>query len=1009
MKTNRIEKVVIMPFKLHTLRKNIFQASLIAMSTAALVACGGGGGGSSKKGAASPPEASFAYPTNAESVVDINKLIDIDFDAGISTDKNALEVQLNGFDLAPFLYNENGTLKNSDDPTIRLFHVQGLLIEGTNKLQLKTSGSAWEEVIFQVDVEEPTPIVNRVEGPNNNCYIIEGQVRKVHTDSEGSSTLSVDFTPSQHAASAPVISNTNTFTQSCFKLDDVAANHQVDSLADFTITAEDSSLDLSNLVIDGVSGKGNKAKTAFAVIGRELESSMAMQLKSSAMDVLSGWAAELFDPNDYVVDVDLITDNDKSTTPEPSIDPDSSMSLQICAELGEYNVTGGSYCQFYITEVKFTGSKAQYPAVTANFNDVDGSLEAVLNADFGTVSATAYLEIYYSKAEADDLLTEPYALIEFNEIELISTASNGSQGANVDVILDVSTNGYHPVNGDLGTKIIAVSLKPWVEQAVGGECIAFTTPNSLTELDGNWKTCDIQSFATDFEFEQNSFHATILNDDSIVINGGISNGGGNGFNLPIGSVVNPLLQEQIPTLKRTVDTLLHKKLFDGYELTAADAAMVAQNRTFAAVNEAAGADAVKVKLDRLGKEGSLDGVNLLVNMLSGIVAKNPNSNAGIIGLAGSSLLDPNAAITATPVVGSYFNIQAESLNASLQITDSDKEDATWVLSENLVNQMIAGVYQTGALNELVVENFESLVVGEFFDSGYAGQKEGGIEIPTVYPTDALRVNFAMPSAPQIKFVNVPGENGEEGFIEMQLKGMEITADVMKDPAQTYAFGCDAACRGLNVGDLTGVNIPNALIAKMDVTARIQLLPDPITQLPSVSISGEDMSVQMYEYETFIDRIYTQPALKCDTNNPTLIGGLLGGCEALGKNLYTRVQFMAALPEMIQEGVGTAVTALLESNVGGIEAPLFDDEKKMNFVMTNFGVNSTDSYMTIGLDVCEEVGVGVIATATNNTCSTESGYDMSDGHVRGVYELTICAKDATWNKVTLACEGPLLVP
>ena len=390
---------------------------------------------------------------------------------------------------------------------------------------------------------------------------------------------------------------------------------------------------------------------------------------------------------------------------------------------------------------------------------------------------------------------------------------------------------------------------------------------------------------------------------------------------------------------------------------------------------------------------------------------------GLIGLSGNAQLsidevtadevtaDEDRQVTADDLtahkllgsIGSRFDPVTTSLLQRLDVTQTSTDDAVWVLTENFANQIITGLYQTGKLSELIPPSLE---VGPLLGANVGARESvpliDDIVAPTIKYSDELRINFDMQSLPHVEFVEVDGQP----FIEMHLTGLVVKADIYKSDISDndYTHSCDKFCSGtgsaISVSDANGLRVPDALDATFDVVARIEFSPNSETHLPEVSIDTESMSVNVVSFSTFIDRIYSRSDLGC-TGDKTFQGGFV--CSELEPFLYTKVMFMADIPSMLGDNVGASVQTLLESNVGGLTAAAFDDEKQLKFVMTSFGVNAEQKYMTLGVDVCDN-GVNTPVDTVGGDCAANYG-----AKAKGIYELTICDKFSEWNKTDLMCE------
>jgi hypothetical protein len=261
--------------------------------------------------------------------------------------------------------------------------------------------------------------------------------------------------------------------------------------------------------------------------------------------------------------------------------------------------------------------------------------------------------------------------------------------------------------------------------------------------------------------------------------------------------------------------------------------------------------------------------------------------------------------------------------------------------------------------------------------------------PTVKLSDQLRTNFEIESLPFVQFVEVNGES----FIELHLTGLVINADLYKADAsdRDYAFQCDKFCSGTGSAvannNPEGLRIPNALNTKLDVIARIKFAPNSATKLPEVSFDPNNIAINVVEFSTFIDRIYGRSDLGCG-GNETLQGRF--ACDEVEKFLYTRTMFMADIPETLATEAGAAVGGLLQSNIGGVDGSPFDNEKQLKFVLTSFGVNAAQKYLTFGVDVCDN-GSNTAAGAAGGDCAASHGDE-----VRGIFELSICKTDDQWD-------------
>ena len=951
-----------MPFALHTLRKNISRASLVALSATALVACGGGGGGGSKKGGgpAAKTDASFVYPVQGDQIVDANREISITFGSDIEN-KNTLQVKLNGFDLAPFLF-DGDELINPDNPTVRLFNVKSLLVEGDNKLQLKVDDKAWNVINFDADIDAPSPVITNVVGTRDTCLNVVGEIRKGAIDS--ASINAADVTVSGAS-----------FSNNCFDVPVAVTN---DNESDITIAITDQSESLESM-----GGAGNSTVTEYAVTERVLEEAMAIQVNAGAFDVLGEWVGELLDPS-LLVD---LSEPILSTT-----DDDTSAANQLCKQIRDNNIdTRFTACKFYLADLVLDKDQVN---ISTSFSEGDtGEFLVNLEADLGLVEATLIVEGFAVAGTAPDFNhTSPQPPIEFGSVP-------GSKGGMVFDSFD-SDDGGVKLTTTLavtrsGLEIANFSMQPWRSISNPSQtCVGSADTDCVTQSVG----IDIAKTSQAIVFNRLDpiewGDAQQYNDIVNIVSRDVVGGG----SIPP-SFINTEISNNEVSLLNSVDAII----YEAFNPAPLNSEVVLNDRSLIQLENA----------DSYFQVRESDGANIGLGVaLNGDITEEVKSGnrvtGGLIGMGGNAQLtvdesrtiDPNdfGKYGLTSAIGSRFSKITQPLSQRLDVTQTNNDDAVWVVTENLANQMLTGLYQSGQLSQLIPPSLEvGPLLGSNAGSSNAVPLIPNIVSPTVKPQDELRIKVDMQSLPHVEFVEVEGES----FIEMHLTGLEVKADVYKGDVNDsdYRYQCDTYCSGPGYGaisqtDPTGLRIPNALTTKLDVVARVQFRPNSVTQLPEVYVDAENISVDIVEFSTFIDRIYSRNDLRC-TSNPTLQGSF--ACDEIKPFLYTKVMFMADLPEILTAGLGDATQSLLTSNVGGVSAGAFDQEKQLKFVMTSFGVNAAQQYMSLSVDVCDN-GNDTPAERAGGECEASYGQQA-----RGIYELTICAKETEWDAASLSCK------
>jgi len=964
-------------FTAHQSKKNKARFLSVLVSSLAITACSGGGGGGSKGGNSTPlKEAplSFNIAEGQEVVVDNQLVINWGAEAS-SADKNSLSVVLNEQDISDFFY-QDGVLKNSEAPAVNIYLLQGLLEDNDQNIaRASVAGSKAITVRFSADVHVPEPVVTSAKA-DSGCISINGSIRKGELANASITNVNestVDLSVSGSAFSNP-----------CYR--DYVASDYDDSAVELRLDTKDKST--------FTFGAGNTASADYALLGRKLESTMALQVNEGLFSVIGSWVGEAFAEvaSDYTGDPlnkEVGEGSGLLLISGPGSES-ANVSGEVCAEvenrlLNPADGTGHT-CLFYLDELDLAQNLTE-ASVSVNFVEQEGERFLVeLNVDLGQVMADLMLRVYPRgpvSVSAEDSSKIAQAVHETFYIPNVLFGGGSETGG---VVLTAKVL-VARTEGAERSEIAYLALQEWLSADGQGICVP-----SIDMADG---ACVTRSFDLDAEII-GTIDIWDMADDATVfpdiatVEAGIKGIPSKPFNDEIVA--------QLPTLLNSVDKLVWGEI-TGIESNndidygigqERELMMLSGSEQLVNMRDAQG--------DALAEDDESDDINMLLNIEGSTVNTNAALTGGLIALAGSAQIDPSldeALATYTKsALGSRFTSRESAIVEGLNLSVSGDAELTAVISENFLNQMLTSYYQSGVFDASIPTSFtiaELMGAGESGDLFYPGLEDGlgnvQVIIPTIYDEDTLELEAEFESLPYIRLV--------DGFIELHMTGLTLKGHVNKKSGNTYTYSCDKHCRGDAVLE-EGMLIPDALVAKLDIVTRLQFTVDE-KQLPVVKIDSENMSVQVAEFDTFLERIYNREDLDCQ-GNQSLVGSI--ACGDLEANRYTESHFMADLPALIGDDIGEATADLIQENVFGLDGQtIFESDKKLLLVMTDdFGVSAND-YISLGFDVCDATEF------IENGQSTSACYQKYDENVRGVYEVNICGRERTWNDLTKVCEVP----
>lgn len=913
----------------------------IALSLLALVtACGGGGGGGGSD-AGVVEKIAIDYPNNNAQVVDASRNLQLRYLTS-DRDYSKVAVILNGTNISGFFKQTNGV-----GPYVSLYALQGIINEGSNNLTVRMTGSSTAKSDFKADIQKPELMITDAgpAGPDSNVYNFDGFIRKNQIEN-----ITYETPASGQAQSIDLSTATGTdgksFTGAQVLLDTVQTD---DTKADITFVTTDKTTALSG-------GAGNTSTLNLALPGREIQAALAAQINNSAFDAVEDLVASL---------VPALLNKAVSDQETPFFDYQEAKDNAICSQVtnilnnavvfpadsdGKYN------CQVFINQVQVVqqGSLGAIDGVVnpditiASPAGGNAGVDFVASAETATNSElliTVEVAVYdKDKTVKEVAITLPMVVqsttrnsqpVQGFEFELLGALTEDAG----DLRLTLPPLGKDISNNDV-SNAVAITLG-FFDGGGDGECVDTNSNTGEACQSQSLGGAAVNTIVGEIESELDTSTLAVSINKALTValfcnkdNGGTDPEVCDGPEVAAAEVENTgTLLEKGADL-RTLELENGTKLGSALATRSVKKVQVVDAASKGAFVQLAASTTTQNKVPELDAQG-----NLVFDANDQVVYESGFTNAkfkDILGTVFKPLSQNSVLSSATPDLGS---------DAS--------SDVLIALPVNVVNQALAGVFQSGVVEyqSAEVELSEFAGAGQLYNQNslptFPGFDSNCIGLPsTINGSDKLvfdEGSLKLKTAPYLEFVT---ENGLS-YAELHLNGLTATArltDKTDNP-----------------------KIAEAADIELDVVARLQLGVNA-KRKPEIAIDASSINLYAAKVHTFIDDAITTSQRDCLALAKPAVKKELEKQQITANDLY------AALPTLLGPVLDGLNTELIKENTQTINLQGLGIEKQVDVVLNTdgFNVKGGGEYFLLSADICERA-----AGSVPNKCEagTEAVYSL----------------------------------